>query len=335
MKSNLRKRWKSVELGSAACIVAPSYGITAPEKVEEEYVAIGKNIKAYGFKTLLYPDIFVPGNHTLFNSNLRFANSDEVRASHFLDALRNPQCDFIWMARGGYGFVRLLKYLLPEAEPLEVKAVVGFSDITIAHSFLAQKWGWSSVHFSMPSVMPPVHFQSSEYQRIKGNFHNILAGGSANYLIDALGTSIPSNSIINGVVYGGNLFNIQRLFGTVLDLSLDKAILVLEDTGEAIRKIDGFLEQISLRPDFKLMSAIIFGNFTELDVDHAMYHRVIQDFSQRTQLPVFEFQQAYAIGHGQINNPIALNREATISASETGYILQVSGAEVSYASDDL
>ena len=52
----------------------------------------------------------------------------------------------VWAARGGYGCTRLLPRLARARRPRVPKLVAGFSDITALQGFLADAWGWPSLH---------------------------------------------------------------------------------------------------------------------------------------------------------------------------------------------
>ena len=81
-----------------------------------------------------------------WTSHLALAGEDRDRAADVMQALTDPAVDMVLMGRGGYGTMRLLPYLDARVlECVEPKPVVGFSDITALHSYLAQV-GWPTIH---------------------------------------------------------------------------------------------------------------------------------------------------------------------------------------------
>lgn len=281
-------------------------------------------VQNYGYVPKIYDDIFVPGNHTSFNIDLRFANTDEVRFLHLQRAIESEECDFIWAARGGYGAIRLVPNLLKLEQPEQAKPLVGFSDITVIYAFLNNIWDWPSIHFAMPGVLP----ETLENSEIKTKFQKILQGE-----IEEISCYIhPVSSIsqnISGKTCGGNMLNILRTFGTSIETNLIDKILLLEDIGEPLRKLDGFLYQILLNNNFDKLRAVIFGNV------NAEEEKIISDFSKIHNVPIFYFDQSNQIGHGKINVPIILNTDAGISCDGSNCTLYMGSSDTVTSHDEL
>jgi muramoyltetrapeptide carboxypeptidase len=139
-----QKYWNKINQGDKACIIAPSYGLFINDNLAINIAKAESIVESYGLTAFTYFNAIAPNNHTLYNDNyLRLANSDEIRASHLIDALNNPDCAIVWAYRGGYGAIRLLNALNQTTQPQQVKPFIGFSDATIIHSYLNDVWKWA------------------------------------------------------------------------------------------------------------------------------------------------------------------------------------------------
>jgi muramoyltetrapeptide carboxypeptidase len=322
------KQWKVLAKGDQACIIAPAYGVASSDQVDGTIQKASAIVELYSLTPKIYDNMLVPGNHTLFNkADLMFANSDEVRLAQLVDALNNPECKAVWCFRGGYGAVRLLEGLYRQVAPIEVKPLIGFSDITILHAFLNYQWGWPTIHFGMPGALQDV----MRKPEMIASLQEIIFG--ENYKIQFNVRSINEAKVehkqISGEITGGNKLNLERLLGTEFQPSLSNKILVLEEIGEEARWLDGFLHQLKLVEGFSQVSAIVFGTILP-DSKGELFAKVIQDFGNNVPIPTFKLFDEDAIGHGAINKALPMGTSATINydARHDSYQLLVeSGAQ--------
>ena len=309
-EESVKKYFKKVKNKDRVCIIAPAYGSSDQKEAEEIISNARKIVVKYELTPYFYENILVPGNHSLFSPpDLRFANSDEERYKQLEHALHNQDCALIWCLRGGYGSVKLLKKLRNLDEPQSIKIFIGFSDITILHTFLNKKWGWPTLHFGMPgalqNVMEKTETIKDLQQVIFGEVHEVV------FRLTRIGLQDNSLSNINGVSSGGNIVNFARTFGTEFQIDLSNKILVFEEVGEEARWLDGFLEQLQLIPNFEKISAIVFGTITPLDKAE-IFDQIISDFQKYVNLPVFKIVPEDTVGHGGINRVLPLGAQATI-----------------------
>jgi muramoyltetrapeptide carboxypeptidase len=312
------KHWHKLNKGDTACIVAPSYGHSTSENITAALELAINIVKNYDLTPLIYQNSISPENHTLFNDkHLKLANSDEVKISHLMDAFNNPNCDLVWAYRGGYGAIRLLNDLSKEPAPNTIKPFIGFSDITILHNYINNAWGWPSIHFGMPGSLQNVMQREDTKQSLK----NIIFG-TKNTVVFELKSLNNHPDKINAITAGGNMFVFEKLLGTKFSPILNNRIIVLEDVGEPVRKIDGFLQKLQLMPDFEKISAIIFAHFTPIE-DQYIFDRVFQDFAQHTDVSVFQMYPNNTIGHDEINYAFPLGAEAVILANGAEFQLTI------------
>ncbi|MEO6878640.1 MAG: LD-carboxypeptidase, partial [Gemmatimonadaceae bacterium] len=97
-------------------------------------------------------------------------------------------------------------------------------------------------------------------------FTRAMAGGS-----DPCGAA-PDAHVLHGGsargrLVGGNLALVVSLMGTPYELSLDGAILVLEDVNEPVYRIDRMVTQLRLSGALERLAGIAFGRFTEIPDD--------------------------------------------------------------------
>ena len=93
---------------------------------------------------------FVPVyDDRLFAVHHIFAGDDDFRASVFQEYLDNEEIEAIWLARGGYGSIRIIDKLDFSKFLQHPKWVAGFSDSTVIHGKL-QRLGVPSLHSPMP-----------------------------------------------------------------------------------------------------------------------------------------------------------------------------------------
>lgn len=74
-----------------------------------------------------------------------FSGTDEQRLADLQQAMDDPECRMLLMARGGYGLVRIIDRLDLRGFLSHPKWVVGFSDITHLHARL-QGLNFQSIH---------------------------------------------------------------------------------------------------------------------------------------------------------------------------------------------
>lgn len=307
----VKKNWQKVNRGDTACIVATSYGEAKTSDVDSALNKALSIVESYGLKPFIYKGAIVPGNHSLFDEiHLRFANSEEMAVTQLMNAFNDQNCDVVWAYRGGYGAIRLLNNLAKEAEPTTVKPFIGFSDITILHSFINNVWEWPTIHFGMPGSLQNV----MQREDTKQSLQNILFGDkvTASFSLKLLNEVSSDSVVINGVTTGGNMYNVEKLLGTKFSPNLENRILVLEEIDEAPRKVDGFFQKLQLMPDFENISAVVIGTFTP-DGNKALFERIFKDFSSKTNIPVFSLDESNTIGHGNVNNAFPLGTNAVIS----------------------
>jgi muramoyltetrapeptide carboxypeptidase len=181
------------------------------------------------------------------------AGPDERRLAELARGLADPEVAAIVMARGGYGLLRLLPFLDPEALARRPRALVGFSDGT-ALLAAAARAGLVSVH---GPVVTQLGNLSAEDQRAL--FERLETPGPATLLSD-LEEIIPGR--VEGPLLGGNLEVFSRLLGTPYLPDIGGAILFFEDLGERPYRLDRLVTHLDLAGVFSAAAAVVLGDFS-------------------------------------------------------------------------
>ncbi len=97
------------------------------------------------------------------NAN-QLGGTDKQRAADLQRMMDNPNIKAIWIARGGYGTVRIIDKLDFSKFIKNPKWVIGFSDITVLHSHI-HNLGIATLHAIMPYSVPKAMIEAKETLR--------------------------------------------------------------------------------------------------------------------------------------------------------------------------
>lgn len=191
----------------------------------------------------------------IFLNYHQFAGNDEERAEAFQQLLNHKDIKAIFIARGGYGTVRILDRL--NYTPLldYPKWICGFSDITALHAHLYNK-GIKTIHSTMPLLF-------HQYLPATDALFDLLKGNKQEYSI------IPHqfnriNSAFEGEIVGGNLSVLYSLTGSLSELNLKNKILFIEDIDEYLYHIDRMMQQFKRSGQLKHLKGLIVGGFSDM-----------------------------------------------------------------------
>jgi muramoyltetrapeptide carboxypeptidase len=237
----------------------------------------------------------------LFSAQRYLAGSDERRLGELQRALDDQQVKAIFVARGGYGAMRLLPKLKLPAQP---KLLVGFSDVTALHG-AAQVQGWKTVH---GPVLTQLWKQPAAVQQ---RFFQLLE--SPTPLAPLEGRSLVAGEA-SGPLVGGNLSVLTRLIGTPYLPPLDGAVLLLEDVGERPYRLDRMWTHLELAGVFTRIKGLVLGDYTGCEEQGADYSSgdVLKSLAESTGLPC---AAGFTIGHGTINEAVPLGARVMLDAT--------------------
>jgi muramoyltetrapeptide carboxypeptidase len=181
------------------------------------------------------------------------AGTDIRRRHDLADAWKDPQCQGILCARGGYGSARLLEnWAWPVGLP--PKWLIGFSDVT-GLLWSLSTIGISGVHAPLLTTLADEPEWSVER----------LFRWVENHTLDPLTGNGWGGGEVSGILLPANLTVGTHLLGTRMQPNLDGVILAIEDVGEAPYRLDRMLTQWRLAGYFQHIKGIAVGRFSRCD----------------------------------------------------------------------
>jgi muramoyltetrapeptide carboxypeptidase len=217
------------------------------------------------------------------------AGPDDVRARDLNHAIADPGIDAIWALRGGYGTMRLLPAL--DLAPLRArpKAFIGFSDNTALHHAFARA---GLVSFHGPHAASPFPaFTAACFQRV------LFQAEPAGVLPIAIEDDPPctlAGGVGEGILGGGNLSLLASLCGTEISFDARGRIVVLEDVGEPLYRVDRALTQLLLAGALDGAAGLTFGRFTESPSSEGRLEDVLGGLAHTLGVPAVH---GFPVGH--------------------------------------
>ncbi|MGH9422507.1 MAG: S66 peptidase family protein [Thermoanaerobaculia bacterium] len=256
MPTNLFSSIKPLTRGSRVALVAPSGTLTNRSQVKQAE----RNAKSLGW---------IPVVGTNINATHGYlAGTDQERLADLNTAIRDDSIDGIWCVRGGYGAMRLLDKIDYAGLRDNPRPLIGFSDITALHAAIQRECGINSFHG------PTARGKLSDFSRnsliAAVTNHNDPCGIAENGRIIREGKA-------RGRLAGGNLALITALQGTPYSVDFDGAILVIEDIGEAVYRIDRMLRQLLLGGSLQKCAALVAGDFKAPTGDKTFDPRAVDE----------------------------------------------------------
>jgi muramoyltetrapeptide carboxypeptidase len=189
-----------------------------------------------------------------------FAGPLAKRAAELQAALLDSESTAVVCARGGYGTAAVLDKLEMGRRP-RPKLVVGYSDITMLHAYLWQRWRWAALYgpmvamgFASGADRPGGYDRASWMDAVNGvrRQWTIGLGGEALFRGEA-----------TGVVLGGCLALLQTTLGTPWEFDTRGAILLLEDRGIKPYQLDRMLLHLAQAGKLRHLGGLILGEFPD------------------------------------------------------------------------
>lgn len=241
------------------------------------------------------------------------ADSDARRADNLHGLWSDDKVKAVLAIRGGYGCLRLIEHLDMELFRRHPKFLVGFSDVTVLLNGLGQQAGLVALHGPVATSLA-----RSDERSVASLF--ALLTGDFSEIAKPKGLEILRGGTGRGRLRGGNLTTLVHLLGTPWDRSWDGCILVLEDTGEALYRLDRMLTQLALAGRLERLGGLLLGTFDSGDDDRLATLRLQEGVWSRVMElvgPGYPVWADFPVGHQERNLALPLGMEA-IMASDTG-----------------
>ncbi len=245
------------------------------------------------------------------------AGTDELRASIIQEYMDRPDVDAIWMARGGYGSIRIIDRLDFTRFVKHPKPIVGFSDVTVFHGKLS-RLGIPSIHASMP------HILANKTPEALQSLVDALTGKPLHYEWPLSALYRPGEA--SGVIVGGNLSVLCGMLGSDSFPETDGRILFIEEVDEYIYHVERMMYALKRSGKLDHLKALLVGGLTDI-------HDNPDPFGKPVEQAIFDVVKDYGYpvafgfpaGHQPENRAIVLGKEATVSI-QPGELVRFSGA---------
>jgi muramoyltetrapeptide carboxypeptidase len=284
--------------GDKIGLIAPSRKVTQNDL--QECVQL---LDEWGYKVVF--------GENLYQEHHQFAGSDDERAEDFLQMIKNPEIKAILCVRGGYGTVRILEKLDLSVIQQNPKWVIGYSDITVLHSYYNKVVGCETIHASMPINCKSETRQNETWQMLR----KVLKGDLIDYEIPGQGLSKPGKTTARLV--GGNLSVLFSLRGTFCDLDTDGKILFIEDLDEYLYHLDRMMMNLKISGKLKKLKGLIIGGMTEMKDNTIPFGKtafeIIADAVNEYDYPVI---YNFPAGHCEPNLPLLLGRTVLMDVTQ-------------------
>lgn len=247
--------------------------VTAPAgAVDPDRLAIGiRNLELCGLEVKLAPHLF----H--FDSVFPYLSADdERRLADFNTALQDADTDMIIAARGGYGSMRILEKI--EWEKFNSRPYLGYSDNTAVLLAMSAKGVGRPIAGVHASRFDDVNAYPLIYSSLKWALNPV-----DKFTFPTVSSAqIIRQGMVDGPVFPVNLTTLCALLGTSWVPDLSGAVLLIEDIGEPVRKVDRCLTQLHLCGILEKLGGLLIGQFTGIDDSErlsALFERTASEIS--------------------------------------------------------
>jgi len=281
-------------------------GIISPARKirEEEIASFLELLNSWGLKYRFGKNVFGEEN--------QFSGNDSRRAADFQQMLDDPEIRAVIATRGGYGSLRTLRLMDFSRFENDPKWIIGFSDVTIFHSFINKYLNTESIHSLMP-----INYLPSERESVESadTLRKALFGEKLSY---AFNTS-PYNrkGIAEAELAGGNLSVLYSLSGTGFFPDLRNKILFIEDIDEYFYHIDRMMLNLLMNGSLNRIKGLIIGSFMDIK-DNTIsfgktYEEIISEIVKKFSFPV---AFSFPAGHQTKNLTLILGRKMQLRAED-------------------
>lgn len=176
-----------------------------------------------------------------------FAGEDHERIEALVEVANDPGIDAVWFARGGYGACRVAEYAIPRLNDVaRRKAWLGYSDAGFLLAGLHRE-GFSRVaHGPMPVDL------------VREDGDKAFLRGLA-WLVDAASASLEHGVTPGHPNMAFNLTILSQLLGTPLEPDFTGRMLLLEDVGEYMYRIDRYFYHVTSNAAVRRCAGIRLG----------------------------------------------------------------------------
>ena len=284
--------------GNKVAFVAPARSVS-----EDEVKNAIELFEKHGLK--------VVHSKKLFGKHNQFSGSDFERSDDFQQYLDNPDIKAIISVRGGYGSIRTLQNINFEKFKCSPKWIVGYSDVTVFHSYINNQLGFETIQAPMPFNLNKSDFDLDSFNKT----FDILFGKLSNYVFEPHEFNVWGNA--TGRLIGGNLSVLYSLCGTPAEFKSQGNILFVEDIDEYLYHIDRMMMNLKYGGKLHNLKGIIVGDMTDMKDNNIPFgknaYEIIADVLSGYNIPVC---YGFPAGHGKRNWPLIMGHTVSLNVSD-------------------
>ncbi len=198
----------------------------------------------------------------LFENDGNVENSAQLKATNLMRFYQDDTITHIVDISGGDTANEVLPLLDFKAIQESHKPFMGYSDLSVILNSLYAKTQNMGYLYSAMNLL-----REDSLKQIS-NFEDTFINGS-NALFDFNYTFLRGESL-QGVLVGGNIRCLAKLFGTPYCPDFSDKILLLESRGGDANSIKSLLNQYSQVGVFKQVRGIVLGTFSNMEKHHIM-----------------------------------------------------------------
>jgi muramoyltetrapeptide carboxypeptidase len=285
----------SLQKGDTVALVA-----TARKNIDDNLKPAIDLLHSWGLEVLI--------GKTIGLDNNQLAGTDEDRAADFQQQLDNPNIKAIWCVRGGYGTIRMIDLLDFTKFKQSPKWIVGFSDVTVIHSYI-NNLNIATIHGAMPVTVGKASVEAI------GSLRKSLFGESLKY-------EIPSDvanrlGSATGEIVGGNLSILYSLMGSNAQIDCKGKILFIEDLDEYLYHIDRMMMSLKRCGCFDDLNGLIVGTMTKMKDNDIPWgknaNQIIEDVTKGYSFPVL---YNFPAGHFRDNRALIFGKQVSLDITK-------------------
>ncbi len=266
-------------------------------------------LKKWGYKVQI-------GSTVGGKSKNYFSGTDAERLMDLQNMLDDKGINAIIFGRGGYGTTRILDEINFDKFVKNPKWIVGFSDITILHSYIQNNFNISSIHGPMCGAFNQVPKDNPFVFSLK----DTLEGKPTVY--ETAYHPLNNTGKVKAPIVGGNLCLLAHGIGTNAEIETKGKVLFIEDIGEQLYNIDRMMLQLKRSGKFAKIKGFIVGGFSDCKDTERTFgknaYEIIFDHIKEFDFPTCF---GFPISHERENVAIQLGMKYSLEVNEYKTIL--------------